>query len=147
MFFKFGIISLFTYLGSLIFGLGVIEALIMAALGLILGCIGMDPISSHFRFTFGIISLVNGIDIPILAMGLFGISEILLNVEKKEGVAEYVKTSTKLRDLLPNALGCRRDVPFTGVRQTRNYAGPICLPLHSDPQTTKRLEAPARKAR
>ncbi len=99
-------LSLVTYLS----GGSKVKALMMAALGLILGCIGMDPISSHFRFTFGIISLANGIDIPILAMGLFGIAEILLNVEKKEGAAEYVKTSTKMRDLLPNLEDWRRSI-------------------------------------
>jgi putative tricarboxylic transport membrane protein len=91
-------LSLVTYLS----GGSKVKALMMGALGLILGSIGMDPISSQFRFTFGIISLTNGLDVPIVAMGLFGISEILLNAEKKEGPADLIKTSTKLRNLLPN---------------------------------------------
>jgi putative tricarboxylic transport membrane protein len=78
------------------------KALMMAALGLILGCIGMDPISAQPRFAFGIMSLLNGIDLPILAMGLFGISEVLLNAGKIEGPTAMIKTSMKVRNLLPN---------------------------------------------
>jgi putative tricarboxylic transport membrane protein len=99
-------LSLVTYLS----GRSKIKALMMAALGLILGCIGMDPISSQFRFTFGIVSLNNGLDIPILAMGLFGITEILVNAEKKEGPVEIIKTSTKLRNLLPKLDDWRRAI-------------------------------------
>ena len=91
-------LTLVTYLS----GQSKVKAFMMAALGLIIGCIGMDPMTSRFRFTFGIVSLTNGIDIPILAMGMFGISEILLNAEKKEGPVQYIQTSTKLRNLLPS---------------------------------------------
>jgi putative tricarboxylic transport membrane protein len=90
-------LTLVTYLS----GGSKIKALMMAALGLILGSIGMDPMSAQPRFAFGIISLFNGIDLPILAMGLFGISEILLNAGQITGPTELIKTSTKLRDLLP----------------------------------------------
>jgi len=99
-------LTLVTYLS----GRSKIKALMMAALGLILGSVGMDPLSSQFRFTFGIVSLSNGIDIPILAMGLFGIAEILSNVGKKEGPTELIKTSTSLRNLLPNLGDWKRSI-------------------------------------
>lgn len=76
----------------------VIKALMMAALGLILGIVGMDTISGRQRFTFGILELSDGIGIIPVVMGLFGVSEVLLNVEKlfhREVIA------TKIRGLLP----------------------------------------------
>jgi putative tricarboxylic transport membrane protein len=98
--------SLVTYLS----GGSKIKALMMGALGLILGCIGMDPMSGHFRFSFGIVTLTNGLDIPILAMGLFGIAEILINAEKEEGAMSIIQTSTKLRDLLPDWTDWKRSM-------------------------------------
>ncbi len=79
-----------------------IKAIMMAAIGLILGCVGMDPVSANPRLTFGIDGLLQGIDLPILAIGLFGISEILFNAGQKEEPIELIKTSMKLRNLLPN---------------------------------------------
>jgi putative tricarboxylic transport membrane protein len=79
-----------------------IKAIMMAAIGLILGCVGMDPVSANPRFTFGIDGLLQGIDLPILAIGLFGISEILFSAGQKEGPTELIKTSMKLSNLLPD---------------------------------------------
>lgn len=58
------------------------KALVMAILGLILGVVGTDPISGKLRFTLGFADLADGIDLVPLAMGLFGISEVLTNIEK-----------------------------------------------------------------
>lgn len=77
----------------------VIKAVIMAILGLILGCVGTDLISGKFRFEFGIPELADGIDLIPLAMGLFGISEILTNVEKPFKRVIY---EAKIKNLLPN---------------------------------------------
>lgn len=57
-----------------------IKALIMAALGLFLGTVGMDPITGTIRFAFKIQPLFDGLGIPAVVMGLFGISEVLINV-------------------------------------------------------------------
>ena len=70
-------ILLLTYLSS---G-SMIKALIMAGLGLILSGVGMDPIGGEFRFTYGIRMLLDGIGMVPTVMGLFGISEVLLNLE------------------------------------------------------------------
>lgn len=61
----------------------VLKALMMAALGIVLGIIGTDVISGSSRLTFGFFELDDGIGIIPVVMGLFGISEVLLNVEKK----------------------------------------------------------------
>jgi putative tricarboxylic transport membrane protein len=71
---------------------------IMAALGLLLGVVGLDPVSGIQRFTFGIPELSDGIDAVAVAMGLFGISEVLLNLAKPEE-RDVLKSS--LTGLLP----------------------------------------------
>lgn len=58
-----------------------IKTFMMAALGLFSGTVGMDIASGHPRFTYGITSLENGLGLVPVIMGLFGISEILLNIE------------------------------------------------------------------
>jgi len=76
------------------------KALIMAAFGIVLGLIGLDSISASQRFTFNRLELLDGIGLVPIVMGLFGISEVLLNIE--QGIQrEIVKTS--LKGLLPTA--------------------------------------------
>ena len=60
----------------------VIKALMMAALGLVFGIVGTDAISGRGRFTYGVTELNDGIGIIPVVMGLFGVAEVLLNVEK-----------------------------------------------------------------
>lgn len=74
------------------------KALVMAAVGLILGTVGVDPVEGTQRFGFGSMALLQGIELPPVAMGLFGISEVLLNLEK-DFHQEIFKTS--LKGLLP----------------------------------------------
>ena len=75
------------------------KALCMAALGIFLGSIGMDILSGMERFTLNIPILVDGVGLVPVAMGLFGISEVLLNLEisLKKDVFK-----TALQGLLPN---------------------------------------------
>ncbi len=74
------------------------KALVMACLGLFLGTIGMDSINATYRFTFGILELADGIGIVPVAMGLFGISEVLLNAEQPMGRRVF---ETKIDHLFP----------------------------------------------
>jgi putative tricarboxylic transport membrane protein len=69
----------------------VLKGLLMVVTGLWLGCVGIDPISGKFRFEYGILQLQDGLDFVTLAMGLFGITEILVNLETKL-TAELVTT-------------------------------------------------------
>jgi putative tricarboxylic transport membrane protein len=55
----------------------------MVVLGLVLGSVGLDPISGAVRFTWGFFMLQEGVDFVTLAMGMFGIGEILINLEKE----------------------------------------------------------------
>jgi putative tricarboxylic transport membrane protein len=88
-------ITVLTYLSS---G-SMVKSLMMATVGLILGGIGMDAISGKYRFTYGMQILADGVGLVPLVMGLFGISEVLENLEteiKRDIVA------AKFKNLFPN---------------------------------------------
>ena len=53
------------------------RTLLMASFGLLLGCIGIDVMTGHFRYAFDIQELGDGIGIVPVAVGLFGLGEIL----------------------------------------------------------------------
>ena len=78
-----------------------LKAGIMAFLGLVLSTIGLDPISSQQRMTFGILNLFEGIGIAPLAMGLFGVAEVFNSMEKKASV-KILKV--KIKNLFPTRL-------------------------------------------
>jgi putative tricarboxylic transport membrane protein len=80
-------------------GGSVAKSLSMAALGLLLGMIGIDPMSGYTRFSYGLVELGDGIGIVPVAVGLFGISEILITAGQSE-MPTVIKP--KLRDLLPS---------------------------------------------
>ena len=90
-------LTLVTYLSSK----SPVKSITMAVVGLILGCVGLDPLEGNERFTFGITTLLDGINIVPLAMGLFGIAEVLSMVEGSEEQQGLVTSSVTLRGLLP----------------------------------------------
>jgi putative tricarboxylic transport membrane protein len=81
-------------------GGSMIKSLMMACFGIIIGNVGMDPITAQPRFTFQMDILLDGVGLVPLVMGLFGISEVLLNVE--ESLTRRDVFETKLKGLLPN---------------------------------------------
>jgi putative tricarboxylic transport membrane protein len=89
------------YLG----GDSILKGLLMAALGLILAMVGLDPVFGAPRFTFGLMRLLDGIDFVVAAMGLFGIAEVLCNLEAPE-IREVYKAS--LKGLLPTLADWKR---------------------------------------
>lgn len=62
-----------------------VKALAAAAVGLLLATVGSDSFTSADRFTFGSLNLEDGIDFVVVAMGLFGVGEILYNLEERHG--------------------------------------------------------------
>jgi putative tricarboxylic transport membrane protein len=76
-----------------------IKGLMMAAFGIFLGTIGTDLIMGTPKFTFGIKILMDGLGVIPVIMGLFGISEVLLNIE--QGLAREI-FQTKISRLFPN---------------------------------------------
>ncbi len=75
------------------------RTLLMASFGLLLGTIGIDPLSGHFRFSFDIAELGDGIGIVPVAVGLFGLGEIL-STPSRQAISEVVRP--KLRELWPS---------------------------------------------
>ncbi|HBG43737.1 MAG TPA: transporter, partial [Firmicutes bacterium] len=62
-------------------GKSFVKGLIMVVLGMLAATIGQDPMSGNLRFTFGSQNLLDGIDFVVVAMGLFGVGELIANVE------------------------------------------------------------------
>jgi putative tricarboxylic transport membrane protein len=60
-----------------------VKALMTAAVGLLLAGVGMDPISGKYRFTFNLHILFDGVGLVPVVMGLFGVAEILSNLERR----------------------------------------------------------------
>ena len=75
-----------------------VKAIAMIVLGLLLGIVGTDVNSGVARFDFGIPELSDGIGVVVVAMGLFGFSEIILNLESTE---KRELITTKLRGMWP----------------------------------------------
>ncbi|MBI2297226.1 MAG: tripartite tricarboxylate transporter permease [Betaproteobacteria bacterium] len=90
-------LTLVSYLGSK----SVPKALSMAVVGLLLGTVGLDPVRSAERFTFGSLSLQSGIELVPMVIGLFGLAEVLLMLERRPGVEHLPRAPTGLVDLLP----------------------------------------------
>jgi putative tricarboxylic transport membrane protein len=90
-------LTLVSYLASK----SVPKALCMAMLGLILGTVGLDPVRSTERFSFGILTLQGGIEMIPMVMGLLGLSEVFIMLERQPTVGEVVHTPSALRSLMP----------------------------------------------
>jgi putative tricarboxylic transport membrane protein len=87
------------------------RSLTMAALGLLLGMVGMDTMTGMYRFDYEISALGDGIGIVPVAVGLFGLSEILLTAG--QAMKENVR-APRLRELLPNAQELKTSVAPIG---------------------------------
>jgi TctA family transporter len=85
--------------GSLLHAIG------MVILGLLLGLIGTDVNSGTQRFTFGVYELADGIGFVTVAMGMFGMGEIVRNLENEESRSLTVK---KITDLWPTRADFKR---------------------------------------
>ena len=87
----------FTFVAYLSQG-SMLKAVMMACLGLMLSMIGLDPITSQQRMTFGVLNLYEGLGIAPMTMGLFGFSEVLRNLE---GDQNNPLIKTKISELFP----------------------------------------------
>ena len=80
-------------------GGSVIKAIMMGCFGIILSCVGLDCIQASPRMTFDLMQLWDGIDLVPIAMGLFGIGEIVANIEQTTS-REILKT--KIKNMFPS---------------------------------------------
>jgi putative tricarboxylic transport membrane protein len=88
-----------------------IKTATMIALGLLLGTIGLDHLTGAPRFTFGHTGLTGGLSFAALAIGLFGLSEILINLERSETIKAI---RPKLRELVPRWSDLKESAPAVG---------------------------------
>jgi len=102
-------LTLVTYLAS---G-SMIKALVMACVGLLLGFMGVDIVTGVERFTLGLPVLLDGVGLVPMVMGLFGISEVLLNLEQAYEKADI--STSKIQNIWPN----RKDLKDSAGAITR----------------------------
>lgn len=115
-------------------GKSLIKGIIAACLGLLVSCIGADPMTSYDRFTFGISRLYLGLDTAVVLIGLFALVEIIgkaelrhdqLNLkagklgEKDDGKITKDEFKRMLRPMIVSSLigSCVGIVPGTGASE------------------------------
>jgi TctA family transporter len=86
----------------------IVKSLAMVLLGLLIGFIGIDVNSGVARMTFGIAELGDGLDFVPVAMGMFGLAEIMANLERPP-VQRVVSQS--IRDLIPTRADLKAAFP------------------------------------
>jgi TctA family transporter len=84
----------------------VIKAVAMIVLGLLIGLVGTDGNTGGTRFTFGIRELTDGIDVATLAIGVFGVGEIISNLSRPDEERSLV--AAKITRLWPTGDDFRR---------------------------------------
>ncbi|MBN1103427.1 MAG: tripartite tricarboxylate transporter permease [Deltaproteobacteria bacterium] len=86
-----------------------LKSFLMVGLGLGLGTVGMDIILGVTRFTFGQMELGQGVRFVPVAMGLYGISEVLAIAERTAGIRRAIRVN--MRELFPSRQEWLRAIP------------------------------------
>jgi putative tricarboxylic transport membrane protein len=76
----------------------ILKGLIMMAFGAIVASVGIDIVTGMQRFAYGSVNLISGFDLIAIVIGLFGVSEILMNVEN---IIQTKPIKSRMRDLWP----------------------------------------------
>jgi putative tricarboxylic transport membrane protein len=105
----FAIAALGLLILSGITGTSMIRAALMVLVGIMLGTIGVDPMTGILRFTMGSTDLAKGIEFVIVIMGAFGLGEVLQSIAEPKRQVSPVKV--RLRELYPTREEIRRAVP------------------------------------
>lgn len=112
MAFKFGPAEVFSIMmlgllaGATMSKGSAIKGVAMTLLGLLLGVVGTDVNTGMLRFTFGMSGLEDGVDLVALAMGLFGVAEFLISVNRLTIVGSGMKM--RLKDMRPTRQEMKR---------------------------------------
>lgn len=91
---------------SRVSGGNLVSNLFPLMIGIVAGTVGQEAVSSAIRFTFGYFQLIAGLELVAIAIGLFGIAEILRLVENPEATPTVMKV--RVRDMLPSRDEWRR---------------------------------------
>jgi len=101
-----------------------IKSFAMVVLGLMLGLIGIDLNTGAQRFTFGIPTLYDGFPVVVLAMGVFGVTEVIASINRLNTVAKV--QSVTLRSLLPTRDDLRSIImPMVRGAGVGSFFGPL----------------------
>ena len=103
-------------------GGSVTRSLVMVGLGLLASTVGLDPIIGSERFTMGALFLQDGLDIAIMAMGLFGVAEVLAMAERSLKPSELLAQPRRTRDLLPTRADWRASAAPIGRGSLLGFA-------------------------
>lgn len=102
----FSVMVLGLIAASIVSSSGVLRGLMMVCLGILLGTIGVDVNSGDARFTAGIPELRDGVSLVVVAMGLFGISEVMVSL--RGATQSYAGQNVRGRDIFPTRAEWRR---------------------------------------
>ncbi|MDR0441726.1 MAG: tripartite tricarboxylate transporter permease [Candidatus Accumulibacter sp.] len=93
-------LMLFGLIGAVVLASGsILKAIGMILLGLLTGLVGTDVQTNALRFTFGFEDLFDGMDVVVVAMGIFAFSEIAMNLDVSEQRERYLE---KVKGLYPS---------------------------------------------
>jgi TctA family transporter len=102
--FMFAIVGLF--FASSMIGRDLAKGLASAALGILLGVVGPAQAAADFRYTFGQVYLLDGFSLTIVALGLFGVAEVISMLARGGGIShariEVTNWGAGLSDFLAN---------------------------------------------
>ena len=84
-----------------------IKGLAMVTLGVAIGLVGMDIQTSTMRYTFGVLGLLEGVNLIALAMGVFGVAEIIMSV-RRTNASDIDRETLKLKAIKPTRDDVRR---------------------------------------
>jgi TctA family transporter len=100
----------------------VVKSIGMVALGVSLGMVGTDVQTGQQRFTFGIPELSDGVGFASMAMGMFGLAEIIVNLERPEArsvmsgkIGKLMMTREEFRRAVPSVLRGTLVGTFLGI--------------------------------
>jgi putative tricarboxylic transport membrane protein len=106
--FKFGPAEIFSIMllgllaGSTMSRGSPLKGVAMTLFGLLCGIVGTDVNSGSLRFSFGITELTDGLELVSIAMGLFGVADFLLNVNRMKIVVSKSHTKMSISDMRPS---------------------------------------------
>jgi putative tricarboxylic transport membrane protein len=87
------------FLAVFLSGTSLLKGIITICMGLVFASVGLDPINGQSRFSMGLIEMQSGFDFVTLAMGVFGLGEILYNLEQTEATQ---LVTTRIKNLWPS---------------------------------------------
>jgi putative tricarboxylic transport membrane protein len=111
------------YFGLALFGLSlmagvsgkhVLKGLLAGTLGLALATVGLDPMTAYPRFTFGISDFLDGISFIPVMIGLFGLTEVLIQIADRREALEKPSVGA-LGSVFPSRAQWKKMLPHTGL--------------------------------